>query len=557
MSTVIRSLFTYGIEVPSSIIALTAVVIVLALIYFAALPKPIPGIPYNRRSATRLFGDIPELAAYRKRGAAIRLFWPDLAVKLDSPVAQFFLGPFAKPGVIISDYRESRNLMTFRGRELKRGKMNNDGWAGLTPEHFIAMENDDERFRHTRSLVNDLMNISFIQKVSAPTSYRTILNFVRLWQHKATIANGASFQSTRDLGVLMYDIITAAAFDVHESESQITQDLQHLQTHKTITSMAKGDGADFGFPDLEVSGFQKAMILISRSVRDSFIRPSPWLFHLWNNCRPSVRKVVALKNKVLQSYIDHSCLRLLREGSDFVPRCAIDCIVSREVAAAAKADRLPDLKSARLKDLILGYLLGGYDSTQSTLTFLVKHFGNEQEKQTILRRALHKAHAQAFSQREQPTLQDILKVKVPYLDAFIEEVLRLSNPLEFVAKEASCDMNVLGYFIPKGTLLILTFSGATFHRPGLPVDEEKRSPSCERQNIHAGDWGQSEFPAHEFHPERWLRESDEESGSMEFDRGAGPFMSFTATLKVQCTNKKRLERYGLLDDTDFVSGKLK
>lgn len=32
--------------------------------YRAALPKPLPNIPYNRDAADRLFGDIPEMMGY-------------------------------------------------------------------------------------------------------------------------------------------------------------------------------------------------------------------------------------------------------------------------------------------------------------------------------------------------------------------------------------------------------------------------------------------------------------------------------------------------------------
>ena len=32
--------------------------------YRAALPKPLPGIPYNREAANRLLGDMPEMIRY-------------------------------------------------------------------------------------------------------------------------------------------------------------------------------------------------------------------------------------------------------------------------------------------------------------------------------------------------------------------------------------------------------------------------------------------------------------------------------------------------------------
>lgn len=44
--------------------------ILLAVIYIgyrAALPKPLPDIPYNHDAAGKLFGDVPEMMGYVKR----------------------------------------------------------------------------------------------------------------------------------------------------------------------------------------------------------------------------------------------------------------------------------------------------------------------------------------------------------------------------------------------------------------------------------------------------------------------------------------------------------
>lgn len=42
------------------------VFLVLYLAYRALLPKPLPGIPYNKDAANKLFGDVPEVMSYVK-----------------------------------------------------------------------------------------------------------------------------------------------------------------------------------------------------------------------------------------------------------------------------------------------------------------------------------------------------------------------------------------------------------------------------------------------------------------------------------------------------------
>lgn len=54
-------LFTYNILLWPIILA------VLYVGYRAALPKPLPDIPYNRDAAGKLFGDVPEMMGYVKR----------------------------------------------------------------------------------------------------------------------------------------------------------------------------------------------------------------------------------------------------------------------------------------------------------------------------------------------------------------------------------------------------------------------------------------------------------------------------------------------------------
>lgn len=39
----------------------------LYILYRAALPKPLEGIPYNKDAADKLFGDVPEMMGYVMR----------------------------------------------------------------------------------------------------------------------------------------------------------------------------------------------------------------------------------------------------------------------------------------------------------------------------------------------------------------------------------------------------------------------------------------------------------------------------------------------------------
>ena len=153
--------------IPTSIAIVSILVVLTYAIFRLALPKPIPGIPYNKESARRFLGDIPKFTELENAGQTGRLFWGGMAVKHTSPITQCFMGPFAKPAVIIADFREVQDLLLRRGKDLSRGQVNWDVWHGIIPEHFIAMETNDKRYKDTKGLVKDLMTPKFLHEVSA------------------------------------------------------------------------------------------------------------------------------------------------------------------------------------------------------------------------------------------------------------------------------------------------------------------------------------------------------------------------------------------------------
>lgn len=169
---------------------------------------------------------------------------------------------------------------------------------------------------------------------------------------------------------------------------------------------------------------------------------------------------------------------------------------------------------------------------------MVKHLGEEQEIQDKLRQALFQAYPDARANGQHPKLDDLLKVKVHYLDAFIEEVLRVSNGNMAVSKETAEDLTILGHFIPAGTALMFTSAGPTFTSAGTRVDESLRSESSQKHHDEGlTDWADSEFPPEEFHPERWLRPSEEDDGKLVFDPKAGPLLTFSCGPRI-CWGKR-------------------
>lgn len=119
-----------------------------------------------------------------------------------------------------------------------------------------------------------------------------------------------------------------------------------------------------------------------------------------------------------------------------------------------------------------------------------------------------------------PDVHAILAADIPYLDASIEELVRVGNIIPEVVREAACDTELLGYQIPKGSTVVCSTYVA--HRPfGKDiVPEDARSENSQANNGGYRAFWEEDMT--EYHPERWLRED----GS--FDSKAVPKLAFSA-----------------------------
>ncbi|KAH7031563.1 cytochrome P450 [Microdochium trichocladiopsis] len=532
--------------------------VALYILYNQLLPKPLPGIPYDKEAAGRIMGSIPNLVAKRKRGEAARTFFPELFAGASAPVVQYFMGPWNKASVAVGDYRTVQELFVKHGKDFGRGHMMRTMWSNTMPAHFIGMEDDDPRLKRVMALGRDLMTPTALYEVNAPASYTKVLHHIELWQRKARLAEGHAFDAYDDLGMLTYDIIMAAALNIDYSDTQIARYTAYLDREPSIKLPNNPGSSSQGlavFPPVELPDMLHSLNSIALAAGASLSTPFPQMYHFFNNRKPHMRKAYHDRDTIIKRYIHDSVRRLeaaAAAGSGggteaFKPGSAVDFIVKREATAAAKEGREPEYTSDTVIQIIFGYLLGGQESTNTTLAYTVKRLGSEQEAQRKLRAALREAYPEAYARRgEQPALRDVLAKQIPYLDAFIEEVLRVHPPAFGTSRLAKRDMEILGHKVPKGHMVFTAFTGATYNAKGYLDKERREQLASSSSHLAPGDgvadWADSDFAADEFHPERWLRVEDEEEGGggggaaaagggkgkVSFNQKAGPMMSFSA-----------------------------
>ncbi|KAM3515970.1 hypothetical protein MY11210_000510 [Beauveria gryllotalpidicola] len=513
--------------------AATALVVglvsLVCYIYHRAFPRPLAGIPFNPEAAKSFAGDIPAIKAREKDGASIRPWFLEQARRHNSAITQIFLGPFARPTILISDYREANDILMHREADFKRGKKV-DVFGGILPHAHPAMETFDARFKSTRDLVRDVMTPSFLQTFSAPTAYNVAVNLRDLWRLKHQLALGRPFNVAKDIVEFSFDAILSAATGLGPSGGDLKQQLLHLQQQSASTPSSLSGGIDpespATFPSLARSVKLTALATDEELLWKGFYQPWPKLYHAVMKLFPSVRRARAILRGYITSQIVRAVPRLRRGDA---PECALDYIIQREVKAADKAGRRPVLDDPRIRDQIYGYLIAGHDTSAGTLSWLLRRLVANPREQAKIRDSLRETYSEAWAQGGRlPTAQELAKKQCPYLDAFLEEVLRLHCPVVTIMVVTKTDTAVLGHAIPRDTPVFLNLTGPSLSSPSVAVHEKLRSASSQSHAPARASWDDMEPAA--FKPERWLRSDSRGGGGggQVFDAFAGPTLSFSA-----------------------------
>lgn len=149
----------------------------LSTLYLAwqwALPKPLPGIPYNAAALKSILGDVVEIRQVKKDGGVVRTWFGQQNIRHNSPMTQVFITPLGKPAVVLSDFREIQDILLRRSKEFDKGGRVLQSFRGVIYNHHIGMPSSDPHFKRNRELVKDLMTPKFLNEVSFWSSDKSL-----------------------------------------------------------------------------------------------------------------------------------------------------------------------------------------------------------------------------------------------------------------------------------------------------------------------------------------------------------------------------------------------
>jgi cytochrome P450 len=177
------------------------------------------------------------------------------------------------------------------------------------------------------------------------------------------------------------------------------------------------------------------------------------------------------------------------------------------------------------QDVAYSHLLGNQNTIPHVLTWALKYLNLDPNLQHTIRTNMRDEYASAWANSRQPTLDEIVSIQVPYLEAFISEVLRCRPPISFLLKEALRNTDILGQRIPKGTQVFIPTSGPDLTQLKIPRVRGTFSSSHAKPREDGRDcWDNN---PEQFDPKRWLRKNIGTS-AMEFDPNSGPLLTFGA-----------------------------
>jgi cytochrome P450 len=334
------------------------------LVYNALLPKPIQGIPYNRHAAKRILGDGPEAMQHIGKTKQVFSFLAEQLVKHNSPIIQLFMRPGGRPWVIISDFRESQDIMVRRTREFDRSDFFGDIFVATIPENQVTMKTNDV-WRTHRRVMGDTMSPSFLNNVAAPQIYDTALELVNLWREKERLAAGRPFNVSDDVYKGALDVIWAATL---ATDSGTTKKQQELLANTKHIDLSQDVNTAVTFPTAKDPPAFEAILTVVESTGIAMKSMTPRFSHKFAlHMYPTLRRAVKTKDRLLTDSLEMAWRKFSSgtEEEDDV-KCALDLIVQRESSMAKKEGRAPAYDTPAIRDELFGFLFAGHETTSTS-----------------------------------------------------------------------------------------------------------------------------------------------------------------------------------------------
>ena len=330
---------------PASFIVLVSLAIALYQSFQWLLPKPIPGIPYNKKAAMSLLGDVPDMLSEIKVTNQFMRWAAKQTQNLNSPVVQVFIKPFSKPWVFLADFGEAKDILQ-RRKDFDKSKYIGDG---LSPMGFFsAGQPTGHLVKQTKQWQQDITNPSFISTNVGPLTHSAMSNMLSLLETKAYLANGRPFDARQDISRAAEDAFASIFFGEDCEMQAINPQRQHLaQLNPSVFDNGNSDDPVI-FPEAPDHDFFITIRRIVDMVTGALMFPYPRLYFKFKSLTAGwAKRALLVKDQLVLEQIEKS---LKKPGGGLQKKTGVDMMLAREQAAAEKQGRAPQYRSQIMID---------------------------------------------------------------------------------------------------------------------------------------------------------------------------------------------------------------
>lgn len=318
-----------------NVLAILIAFSILAMyVWRRAHPRPYKDVPYDKQSATRLLGDIPDMVKFAKEGNDPDQFIPQRCRQLNSPIIQLFLAPFSSPLIFVDDVGEVENIVFNRTKQLDRAPITINTLLPLFPFSSILKRTTPE-WRAQRRLWKDTMSNDFLRRIAAPQMYETAMQLVDLFQLKIRIGSGRPFSVRTDFNLSALDVIWAAILgsELHGIRDEICG----MRNHDGSIQQPVSKDCPAAMPSVVKGELYQAIEYLSNTLQINLASPLPGWYNWLLRQLPRYKRCWALKEKTINGLIQSARARF--NGScqtDGTRQCAIDTVLEREQSAISR-----------------------------------------------------------------------------------------------------------------------------------------------------------------------------------------------------------------------------
>lgn len=324
-----------------SLVVIAVSAVILYRLYCRLLPKPIPGIPYNKNAIKTVMGDLPSLGQALKNDVSIWRWVTGQVYHLNSPIVQVWLKPFGSPTIIVADYREAADVKLRRTKEFDRSNSLEHIFGPVLPEFHMLMKSANPTFKKHRRWLQDLMTTTFLHEVATEPIYKSVVELVALWEKKSELAKGHPFEAFEDVYYTALDAVMAFA---------LGGDSPHMALPARLDSVTSLDHIPYPrtheepveFPQENRNEVVSSILTIAGSVEHARVSAVPRLLSWYMHRTPAMRKALQIRGDFIDHAINQSVQKLRKQEP---VESAVDHIIYREQLLAKKEGRAPTYNS--------------------------------------------------------------------------------------------------------------------------------------------------------------------------------------------------------------------